>query len=482
MANKKDVHDVELTDFLLGDESTAQSIEESNSGPHHHDPSPRTVMFKGQPIVITSKDWRDSNILKGQILTCFFSMITVGLNDQTVGSLIPTLTKQYDVNQTTVSTVFALQFLGYATSALSNEFLHVKLGRRGVMSLANGFLLTTYVVNSMRPPIWIFIMIYYFTGLGVGLMDSCMNVWLSSLIDHNELMGLLHGFYGIGSVISPPLISHLLKWFDGDFRSYYIFLSMLAITGVILCQTLFKNEGRLKYEYESCGGGHRHDDGDDDYDDTDDEEEQESVTVKSAMKNKTVITFSLYLFLYIGAEVSIGSWLLSYLMKVKNLDQIGASYIVSWFWIGLTVGRIVLGFVTKFFKNEYRANYAYSALSLLVYLIYTIFTLTTDETTSKHFKLFTNIIMFIDGVFIGPLFPTSNITLMKLLPVSLHVSAVGVMSSIGGSGAAILPFLVGSITHLTKLDYLPIFVSLMLIGYVIIWILVPKLCPVNYSF
>ncbi|CAM9010807.1 unnamed protein product [Wickerhamomyces anomalus] len=461
--SSKDNQDVELTDFLLGDDSVSQSLQsekESNVK--------KTITFKDQPLFINSKDWRDSFMLKAQILTCFFCMITVGLNDQTVGSLIPTLTKQYSVNQTSISTVFALQFLGYATSALSNEILHSNLGRCGVMTLANCFLLITYVVNAFKPPIFIFIAVYYFTGLGVGLLDSCMNVWLSSLVDHNELMGLLHGFYGIGSVISPPLISHILKWFNDDFKIFYIFLAILAITGGVLSQFFFKSESKLKYEYErACAH--------------DDEEGGQEVTLKTVLRNRTVMSFSAYLFLYIGAEVSIGSWLLSYLMKVKGLDQISASYIVSWFWIGLTVGRILLGFVTKFFKNEYRANLKYSALSLFVYLIYTVFTLSTTNKTA-HFKLLTNLIMFIDGIFIGPLFPTSSVTLMKILPPNLHVSAVGIMSSLGGSGAAILPFLVGSITHVTKLDYLPLFITAMLTGYVVIWVLMPKLCKVDYSF
>lgn len=465
----KDNQDLELTDFLLGDESTTQSSVQLDK----ESVTTKTIIFKDQQISINSKDWRDSLLLRAQILTCFLCMITVGLNDQTVGTLIPTLTKQYNVNQTSISTVFALQFLGYATSALSNEFLHSSLGRCGVLTLANCFLLITYIVNAFKPPIFIFISIYYFTGLGVGLMDSCLNVWLSSLIDHNELMGLLHGFYGVGCVISPPLISHILKWFHDDFKIHYIFLAVMAVIGALLSKILFKDENKLKYEYESL---YAHSDNNDD-----ENNETTKTSLKAVLHNRTVIAFSAYLFLYIGAEVSIGSWLLSYLMKVKGLDQISASYIVSWFWIGLTVGRILIGFVTKFFKNEYRANLAYSAISLFVYLIYTVFTLSTTNKTA-HFTLLTNLIMFIDGIFIGPLFPTSSVTLMKILPANLHVSAVGIMSSLGGSGAAVLPFFVGSITHVTKLDYLPLFISVMLAGYVAIWVLMPKLCKVNYSF
>ncbi|CCH42130.1 putative permease [Wickerhamomyces ciferrii] len=464
----------ELEDFLIGDEATNSipTSQDQDQQGDDHQTTVKTVNYQGQQIKILPKDWRHSNLLKFQILICFCCMVIVGINDQTVGTLIPTLTHHYNTEQTTISTVFALQFLGYATSALSNEHLHVKFGRRGVMILSNAFLLITYLVNSFKPPIFIYIGIYYFAGLGVGLLDSCMTVWLSSLVDHNEIMGLLHGFYGIGSVFAPPYISHLLKWFNSDFKYHYITLSVVSSLGVIACSILFKNESKLKYEYDHKIAGN-HDD---------DVEQDHGSNLKKVLKMPTVLIFSAYLFLYIGAEVSIGSWLLSYLMKIKNLDQIQSSYIVSWFWIGLTIGRILLGFVTKYFKNEYRANLYYASLSLICYLIYSLFTLSISS-EYKHFTIWTNILVIICGIFIGPLFPTGSITLMKILPSNLHVSSVGIMTSLGGSGAAILPFFVGILTHATSLEILPILISLMIIGYVMIWWFIPKVCHMhNYDF
>ncbi|CCH44922.1 Glucose/galactose transporter [Wickerhamomyces ciferrii] len=466
--------DFELSDFLIPEQTTAsttfneEGLEEEEEQFYK---IPRVITYQGNQLKIVPPDWRLSKLLKLQISTCFGCMVIVGMNDQTVGTLIPTLINYYQVEQTSISVVFVIQFLGFATSALSNEYFHNRFGRRGVMILSNVVLFLVYFVNSFKPPFKLFIIIYYFVGLGIGLMDSCMNVWLSSLVDHNELMGFLHGFYGVGAFIAPPFISYLLKWFDNDFKVYYMILSCITILSIVICALVFKNETKEKYHYDITKD-ESHEEG---------ENQHQGGTLGIVLKMPLVWLFASYLFLYIGSEVSIGTWLLSYLLKIKELDQISASYIVSWFWIGLTLGRVLLGFITRFFKNEYRANLTYGILSLMFYIIYTIFT--WNVTTSyKHFTLMTNIIVVISGVFIGPLFPTATITLMKILPSNLHVSSVGIMTSFGGSGSAILPFLIGIITHTMSLDILPILISILIFGYVLMWAVIPKISPIDYDF
>lgn len=406
-----------------------------------YDSSPQDTLLSQSDTPSDPPDWRSSHLLQAQILTCFYFFIVVGLNDQIIGNLIPVLTQHYNISNVEVSMVFILQFLGYGLSAVTNGWLHRTIGKFGVIILSNCCLLATYLINSFKPPIWIFVGIYFWSGVGVGLIDSCTNVWLSTLKDHNELMGLLHGFYGVGSFIQPVLISHLLGKVGNDFKWVYIIMSGLSFISVCL-SLFFKNEGRVI--------------------NTELDQDPKIHGVMDALKDPLVIYSAFYLFLYIGVEVSIGSWLLTYLIQVKSMSHIDASYIVSWFWIGLTLGRFILGFTTRFFKNEYTANLTYSIISLILYTTYTI---TTFFTTT-----FTILLITISGIFIGPLFPTSNITLVKNLSPEKHIVSVGLMNSIGGSGAAILPFLVGIIAKWINMKWLHLLISLLITGYVIIWL------------
>ncbi|ODQ59944.1 hypothetical protein WICANDRAFT_78570 [Wickerhamomyces anomalus NRRL Y-366-8] len=421
------------------------------------------ITYKSQTIHIHSKNWRHSTYLKCQVLACFLNMFLMGMDGQTIGSLIPTLSEYYQQHDFNISFVFILQFLGYTSSALFMDKIHRRIGRRGVLSLGSFLVCLTSGINATKPPFIVFVGAYLCSGVGGGLMDGCMNVFISSLVDHNELMGILHGSFGIGGIVVPIMISYLLKWFDGDFKVHYLTMCGLNLFSCVFSLMSFKNETSVKYEYEVSLEAN--------------DECHEETSLSVILKNKTVLIFSLFLFLYTGSETSISSWLVSYLIKVKHLNQLSSSYAISWFWIGITVGRVTLGFMTsRLFLNEYRANVFYTAMALMVYSSYTTFTLMITSYQISAFSELTDTLMFVEGLFMGPLFPTSTVALMKLLPVNLRVGSMGVVATLSGSGSALFPFFIGTITHLTKLDYLPIYICFLTAGYLVIWLSIPKSC------
>ena len=55
---------------------------------------------------------------------------------------------------------------------------------------------------------------------------------------------------------------------------------------------------------------------------------------------------SLFLFGYVGAEVALGGWIVKFMLEVRHGAPFGSGMTATGFWMGITVGRIVLGFVT----------------------------------------------------------------------------------------------------------------------------------------
>lgn len=60
------------------------------------------------------------------------------------------------------------------------------------------------------------------------------------------------------------------------------------------------------------------------------------------------MTWLLALFLlgYVGAEVSLGGWVVTFMMRVRAGTPFASGLVATGFWLGLTIGRFVLGFVT----------------------------------------------------------------------------------------------------------------------------------------
>ena len=57
-------------------------------------------------------------------------------------------------------------------------------------------------------------------------------------------------------------------------------------------------------------------------------------------------TCALFLLVYVGIEVTIGGWTVTYLIKQRHIDPFSSGMAATGFWLGLTLGRIILGFVT----------------------------------------------------------------------------------------------------------------------------------------
>ncbi|ONH69611.1 Bypass of stop codon protein 6 [Cyberlindnera fabianii] len=432
---------------------------ESDSEPFLLDPSATyKVQYQGHAVHIDPTDWRHSTLLRIQIALCFLLFSLSGLADQTIGTLLPILVDHFETTQTRFTIVFMVSFCGYTTAAFINESMHARFGRRGVLTVGLVGPIITYFVNSSHNSLPLFIGMYLSTGLGGGLMGSSANVFLSSIVDHNELMGMLHGFYGLGSIISPPLVSWIAQTWG--YKTFYALLACLYVVALIGVAIAFKHETQWKYAYLTK------------------REQQEGFgandTVSSfdMLKNKLILAFCVYLFFYVGGEIAIGSWLLTYYRDLKGMNQLDAAILVSWFWFGLTFGRMSLGFCTKRFSSEYKANTWYGWLSWLFFSVYAGFSMWYD---GEHYKLISKPLVFIMGVFIGPLYPTASVVLLKLLPIHQHVSGVGIASSIGGSGSAVVPFIVGALSRSVGFKWLLLIIDIVLLVYCVVWELVPRL-------
>lgn len=79
------------------------------------------------------------------------------------------------------------------------------------------------------------------------------------------------------------------------------------------------------------------------------------------------------------------------------------------------------------------------------------------------------------GFFMGPLFPSVIIVMSKLLPVHLHVSAIGFAAAFGGSGAAILPFGVGAIAQAKGVQVLQPIILALLAAILLVWCGLPRI-------
>ena len=274
----------------------------------------------------------------------------------------------------------------------------------------------------------------------------------------NQILGLLHGFYGLGGVVSPLVATTMitkggLKWYT----FYYIMIG-LAVAEIGTAMSAFWTEtGKV---YRERNG--REDDSAMDVESG--AGTKETGRTREALRNRIVWICAVFLLIYVGIEVALGGWTTEYMFVIRHAGPFPAGMTSTGFWLGITLGRVVLGFVTPLIGEKF-AILIYLAIGLGGHLI---FWLVPNFIVSA-------VGVAIEGFFLGPMFPAAVVAATKLLPKHLHVSGIGFAAALGAAGACILPFAVGAIAQAKGVQVLMPIVLSMLVLDAAVWSLLPGL-------
>ena len=119
-------------------------------------------------------------------------------------------------------------------------------------------------------------------------------------------------------------------------------------------------------------------------------------------------------------------WVVVFMMQARGGQPFQSGLVPTGFWLGITIGRVTLGFVTARLGER---------LAIAIYLLIAI-GLQIVFWLVPAFIVSAIAISFI-GFFIGPLFPGAIVIATKLLPKHLHTSSIGFSTALGGGGAAV---------------------------------------------
>lgn len=72
---------------------------------------------------------------------------------------------------------------------------------------------------------------------------------------------------------------------------------------------------------------------------------------------------------YVGSEVTIGGWLFTFMTTVRHGTSSASSLVASSFWIGITVSRFTLGWVTTYVGEKVMVS-AYLILAMILQLVF----------------------------------------------------------------------------------------------------------------
>jgi fucose permease len=129
--------------------------------------------------------------------------------------------KYYGLTYLIVSLIFLSPFVGYTLSAFMNNWLHLTIGQRGVAAISSSCHLIAYLIMALHPPYPVVVIAFMIAGYGNGLADAAWNAYLGGMANANELLGVLHGLYGVGAVLSPLIATSMVTKAGTPWYAFY---------------------------------------------------------------------------------------------------------------------------------------------------------------------------------------------------------------------------------------------------------------------
>ncbi len=165
-------------------------------------------------------------------------------------------------------------------------------------------------------------------GYGAGVIDTALNNFVS-LHYKAQHMNWLHAFWGIGVTISPLILSLFLSDETGSWRNGYRVIALLQLSIAVVIALSLKKWREIKETEETT--------------EISNENKKGFIEI---LKIKGVLTSLLSQGLYCSMEFLIGTWGASYLVHIHTLQPDEAAKWISLYFGGITVGRIISGFIS----------------------------------------------------------------------------------------------------------------------------------------
>ncbi len=253
----------------------------------------------------------------------YLVFISLGLPDSLLGSGWPTMRLVFDQPLSAAGMVSMIITGGTICSSLLSERLTAKFSTRGV-TVASVFLSAAALFGfSVSTRFWMLCLWAVPYGLAAGCIDSAINNYVA-LHYRSRHMSWLHCFWGVGTVISPCVMSWALRHSGWQLGYRTVALMQLAI-GVVLVLTLpVWNIHRDEAQAARAG---------------------QVLGIRGALKIKGAPTLFVGFFAYCGAEGTSILWASSYLAGERGFSAQRAAASAAVLYVGITVGRFVSGFI-----------------------------------------------------------------------------------------------------------------------------------------
>ena len=362
----------------------------------------------------------------------YISFIGLGLPDSLLGSSWPVVHIEMGVPMSYAGIVSAVIFGGTVLTSLFSGKLLCKFGTGTITAVSMAMTAVGVLGFYFSHSYWMLILWSIPYGLGAGGVDSVLNNYVA-LHYKPQHMSWLHCMWGVGASISPYVMSFALIRLDSWNYGYLIVFVMQAILSVILffCLPTWNREERKVAQVENT--------------------DTRPVSFRKIFAIPGAIPCFIMFFASCSLEMTTTLWTSSYLVQYWHYSEELAAGLASMFYLGITFGRFVNGFLAMKARDHFLVCLGLSLIFVGVVFLFMPF----------H-SVCALIGFLIVGLGSAPVYPCIIHMTPDTFGKENSQGLIGVQMAFAYMGFLISPPLFGVLADLISISMLPVFLLVLL--------------------
>ena len=363
------------------------------------------------------------------LVLIYIAFISLGLPDSLLGSAWPVIRTQLGVPISYMGFVSMIISGGTILSSLLSDRLTHKLGTAFVT--CGSVLLTACALFgfSISSEFWMLCLWAVPYGLGAGAIDAALNNYVA-LHYSSRHMSWLHCFWGVGTIVSPYIMSFALvspySW-NGGYRAVSIL--QFIITAILFATLpLWKKVPDYRENFP---------------------QDTKLLKLTHVLKIPGVPLILIGFLSYCAIESTFILWTSSYLVQSRNMRSEKAAAFASLFFIGITAGRFLAGFVSEKLGDKLLIRIG-SAI-ILVGILLILLPFSTDYICLSGF--------IICGFGCAPIYPSIIHSTPHHFGAENSQAIIGIQMASGYVGSTFMPPVFGWIANNISIRLLPVFTA-----------------------
>lgn len=266
------------------------------------------------------------------LVIIYISFISLGLPDSLIGSAWPVMHVDLNVPVSYAGAITMTISIGTIFSSIFSDRLTRRLGTglvTAISVLMTAIALVGFSLSHQFLPLLFWAIPY---GLGAGAVDAALNNYVA-LHYASRHMSWLHCFWGVGAAISPYIMSHFLiqnnSWQNG-YRAVGIIQLVLTVVLFITLPLWGKQKHKKEISQQTTN----------------------QLSLKEVLQLPNIRFLLVAFFSYQAVEQTTGLWASSFLVQAKGIEPDIAARFASFFFLGITFGRFISGFIADYLGDK----------------------------------------------------------------------------------------------------------------------------------